>query len=94
MIGPPQQHTVGVADVPGLEKGMINDPVVSPIQRNADRRVGGWYGNGAGTSETTTFASLTDPHSPAFALLVLLVVLILWKGRVDLAVKGAAKGSL
>lgn len=89
MIGAPQ-HTSSWVDTHGLEKGMINDPLVSPILRNADRRVGGW-GSGAGTHETTTLASLTDWHSPAFALAALLLVLVFWKGRLDLAVRGAAR---
>lgn len=96
MIGSPlPQHTMPHTDVSGLEKGMINNPLVSPILRNANRgRVGSWAGSGAGTHETSTLASLTDPHSPAVALLVLLMLLVLWKGRIDLAVRGAAKGSL
>lgn len=90
MIGQPQ-HTSSPNDLPGLEKGMINDPLVSPILRNANRgRVGGYGGSGAGTGETTTLASLTDWHSPAFALMALLVALVLWKGRLDLAIRGSA----
>ncbi len=84
---------IGAPDTSPLTRSTIADPLVSPVLRNGDRRAMGLGNTGAGTAESSTVAVLTNPHSPAFALLVLLVALVLIRGRVDLAARAAYRGS-
>jgi hypothetical protein len=80
---------IGAPDTSPLTRSDIADPLVSPVLRNGDRRAMGAGSTGAGTSDSGTLATLTNPHSPAFALAVILIALVLIRGRIDLAARAA-----